>query len=55
MASRQEVVPKLTKVSFIATVMEDKGLSLKIAQMPHADKFQLHITYHLPLILTKLV
>ena len=31
------------KVSFIATIMEDKALSLKIAQMPHADKFQLHI------------
>ena len=31
------------KVSFIATLMEDKKLKLKVAQMPSADKFQLHI------------
>lgn len=31
------------KVSFIAQVMEDKNLKLQVAQMPHADKFQLHI------------
>lgn len=31
------------KVSFIATLMEDKRLNLKVACMPHADKFQLHI------------
>lgn len=31
------------KVSFIASMMEDKQLELAIAQMPHADKFQLHI------------
>lgn len=31
------------KVSFIAALMDDKGLEIKVAQMPHADKFQLHI------------
>lgn len=31
------------KVSFIATLMEDKFLKFKVASMPHADKFQLHI------------
>ncbi|WP_171186481.1 recombinase family protein [Ruegeria sp. HKCCC2117] len=31
------------KVSFIATLMDDKQLSLRVASMPHADKFQLHV------------
>jgi len=31
------------KVSFIATLMDDKKLKLRVAQMPFADKFQLHI------------
>ena len=31
------------KVSFIASLMEDKHLNFKVASMPHADKFQLHI------------
>lgn len=31
------------KVSFIAQVMEDKHINFKVAQMPHADNFQLHI------------
>ncbi|QFT74016.1 recombinase family protein [Ruegeria sp. THAF33] len=31
------------KVSFIATLMDDKKLSLRVASMPHADKFQLHV------------
>ena len=31
------------KVSFIATVMDRKKLSLTVATMPNADKFQLHI------------
>lgn len=31
------------KVSFIATLMEDRKLSFKVASMPYADKFQLHI------------
>lgn len=31
------------KVSFIATVMDDKKLNLVVASMPNADKFQLHI------------
>ena len=31
------------KVSFIAHLMERKRLSLTVATMPHADKFQLHI------------
>ena len=31
------------KVSFIASVMDRKRLSLTVATMPHADKFQLHI------------
>lgn len=31
------------RVSFIASLMEDKRLAFKVAQMPHADKFQLHI------------
>jgi DNA invertase Pin-like site-specific DNA recombinase len=31
------------KVSFIASLMEDKGLTFKVAQMPYADAFQLHI------------
>jgi len=31
------------KVSFIASLMEEKGLTFKVAQMPYADAFQLHI------------
>lgn len=31
------------KVSFIATLMDDKKLKIRIASMPNADKFQLHI------------
>lgn len=31
------------KVAFIAGLMDDKKLKLRVAQMPHADKFQLHI------------
>ncbi|HEV7308876.1 recombinase family protein [Ensifer sp.] len=31
------------KVSFIATLMDDKKVKLRVAQMPQADKFQLHI------------
>jgi DNA invertase Pin-like site-specific DNA recombinase len=31
------------KVSFIASLMEDRDLDFKVAQMPFADKFQLHI------------
>ena len=41
------VVSKLDRlsrrVSFIASLMEDKALEFKVAQMPYADKFQLHI------------
>ena len=31
------------RVSFIATLMEDKKLTLRVASMPTADSFQLHI------------
>ena len=31
------------RVSFLATLMEEKGLTFKVAQMPYADAFQLHI------------
>jgi DNA invertase Pin-like site-specific DNA recombinase len=31
------------KVSFIASLMEEKDLQFKVAQMPYADAFQLHI------------
>jgi DNA invertase Pin-like site-specific DNA recombinase len=31
------------KVAFIATLMDDPKLSFRVASMPHADKFQLHI------------
>lgn len=31
------------RVSFIATLLEDKQFQFKVAQMPYADKFQLHI------------
>ncbi|MEE4208052.1 MAG: recombinase family protein [Parvularcula sp.] len=31
------------RVSFIASLMEEPKLSLRVAQMPFADKFQLHI------------
>lgn len=31
------------KVSFIASLLEDKTLKFKVASMPSADKFQLHI------------
>lgn len=31
------------RVSFIATLMEDSKLTFKVAQMPFADKFQLHL------------
>lgn len=30
-------------VAFIATLLEDKRVELRVASMPHADKFQLHI------------
>jgi DNA invertase Pin-like site-specific DNA recombinase len=30
-------------VAFIATLLEDKRVALRVASMPHADKFQLHI------------
>ena len=31
------------RVSFLAALMEDKELEFRVAQMPYADKFQLHI------------
>lgn len=31
------------KVSFLAALMDDPKLKLRVAQMPYADKFQLHI------------
>lgn len=31
------------KVSFISALMDDTKLKLRVASMPHADKFQLHI------------
>ncbi|WP_429820288.1 recombinase family protein [Ensifer sp. B1-9] len=31
------------KVSFIATLMEDKRVKLRVASMPHANKFELHV------------
>lgn len=31
------------RVSFIAALMEDRKLDLRVASMPNADKFQLHI------------
>lgn len=31
------------KVSFIAALMDDPKVKLRVAQMPYADKFQLHI------------
>jgi len=31
------------KVSFIATIMDDPKVRLRVASMPNADKFQLHI------------
>lgn len=31
------------RVSFIAALMDDPKLKLRVAQMPYADKFQLHI------------
>ena len=41
------VVSKLDRlsrrVSFLASLMEEKGLDFKVAQMPYADRFQLHI------------
>lgn len=30
-------------VAFIATLLDDKRIDLRVASMPHADKFQLHI------------
>lgn len=31
------------KVSFVATLMDDPKIKLRVASMPHADSFQLHI------------
>lgn len=31
------------RVSFIATLMEDSKVKLRVASMPYADKFQLHV------------
>lgn len=50
MASSQDaelLVAKLDrlsrKVSFIAGLLDDRKVNLRVASMPHADKFQLHI------------
>jgi len=41
------VVSKLDRlsrrVSHLSALMEERGLDFKVAQMPHADRFQLHI------------
>ncbi len=41
------IVAKLDRISrsvaFIATLLEDKRVGLRVASMPYADKFQLHI------------
>ena len=41
------VVAKLDRLSrrasFLAALMEEKGLDFKVPQMPYADQFQLHI------------
>ena len=41
------VVSKLDRLSrrmsFLSALMEEKGLDFKVAQMPYADRFQLHI------------
>ena len=39
----QKICRLSRRVSFIASLIEDKDLTFKVAQMPHADKFQLHI------------
>lgn len=31
------------RVSFIAKLMEDRGITFRVAQMPYADSFQLHV------------
>lgn len=49
--ARQEkatiIVAKLDRISrsvaFIATLLEDKRVGFRVASMPHADRFQLHI------------
>lgn len=46
-SSAELLVAKLDRLSrdvaFIATLLKDKRLSFRVASMPHADKFQLHI------------
>ncbi len=39
----QKVCRLSRRVSFIASLIEDRDLDFKVAQMPFADKFQLHI------------
>lgn len=39
----QKICRLSRRVSFIASLIEDKDLDFKVAQMPNADKFQLHI------------
>ena len=39
----QKICGLSRRVSFIASLIEDKELDFKVAQMPFADKFQLHI------------
>ena len=39
----QKICRLSRRVSFIASLIEDKDLNFKVAQMPFADKFQLHI------------
>ena len=39
----QKICRLSRRVSFIASLIEDKELDFKVAQMPFADKFQLHI------------
>ena len=39
----QKICRLSRRVSYIASLIEDKELDFKVAQMPFADKFQLHI------------
>ena len=39
----QKICRLSRRVSFIASLIEDKELDFKVSQMPFADKFQLHI------------
>ena len=43
LSRHRDITPAHNCVSFIASLLDDPKVQLRVASMPHADKFQLHI------------